>query len=172
MSTTERHHHNFTLKEIRREAAPIPHTSLDCADIQSSLTDSVDEWDASLRPLPEDYSISANPRRTVPAEIDDVERELAGEEVQVTFHFSTSVMQYDGVAKKITEQDGKLTLTHNFYMGQNIEHLKVFLDEFCGLPYEKISLYIGKLLLMDPLSLSDLPFKVNESNDITVIFTE
>ncbi|CCW67719.1 unnamed protein product [Phytomonas sp. Hart1] len=171
MSATENQPCNLMLKEIRREVA-IPHVSLGYTEPRSPLSDSLDEWNASLQSLPEDYGTSANPRRAVPAEIDDVERELAGDEVQVTFHFSTSFMEKGGFAKKIAEQDGKLTLTHRFYMGQSIEHLKFFLYKYYGIPYEKISLYIGKLLLMDPLSLSDLPFKVNEDNSITVVFTE
>lgn len=89
------------------------------------------------------------------AEMDAVERDLAGASVPVVFQLPSG----EAAAAQ-------------FFMGQNIEHLKLYLEKEHGLPYSSTTLYLDDRLLLDPLSLSDLPFVSNAENHVKVVVQE
>lgn len=85
---------------------------------------------------------------------DEAEKELAGEEVQITFVL-------EGSRKIISEKV-------IFFMGQTVEVLKMYLEKMHHLPYSSTTLYLDEIHLIDPLSLVDLPFDSKKCNEVTV----
>lgn len=127
---------------------------------QDFSDDSLDEWEAPIADDNLEADVAARQQDIAMQAAshvreEEAEKELAGDEVLVTFHLP------DG-----RTDDGK-----RFFMGQTVEVLKMYLDNAFGLTYESTSLYLGDLLLMDPLSLVDLPFVPKTNNTVTVKMT-
>lgn len=86
----------------------------------------------------------------------DEERELAGPELLVRFHLPDD-----------TTVDG------SFYAGQTVQYVKAKLEELDeSLVYERTTLYMNNEMLLDPLSLNDLPFQTNELNEVKVVVAD
>ncbi|KAK7201956.1 hypothetical protein NESM_000263500 [Novymonas esmeraldas] len=128
-----------------------------------SDSDSGDEWAAPPQPsagsgaraatvaaAPVTEASEAGGGRSMEA-MDAVERDLAGAAVPVLFQLP-----------------GGGTHAASFFMGQSVEHMKVHLEQAVALPYERTTLYLADRQLLDPLSLSDLPFDSKVENTVRV----
>ncbi|KPA84841.1 hypothetical protein ABB37_01312 [Leptomonas pyrrhocoris] len=130
-------------------------------NFSGSDVDSADEWanppqrtnTAPIAAAAEQRGAAAAGTRSL-GEMDAVERDLAGDAVPVVFELPNG----DQYAAK-------------FFMGQSVEHLKVLLEKEKKLPYDTTTLYLGDRMLLDPLSLSDLPFEANVENHVKVVMT-
>ncbi|KAG5470239.1 hypothetical protein LSCM4_02933 [Leishmania orientalis] len=131
-----------------------------CRSPSSSDFDSGDEWAAPPQPIPGSDTVSAAAveaplasaagSRSMEA-MDAVERDLAGARVSVLFQLPNGE-----------------TYPAKFFMGQSVEHMKALLEEEKALPYERTTLYLEDRMLLDPLSLSDLPFDPQIENHVKV----
>lgn len=120
------------------------------------FSDSADEWEAPPAVQEDEKTSDAGTRRsTVPAHLEGIERELAGEKVGITFILPSGQRA-----------------NHAFFMGQTVEYLKSYLDDQHQLHYGSTTLYLGDRMLLDPLSLNDLPFQVGENNDVRVVLAD
>lgn len=119
--------------------------------------DSEDEWAAPAKDLPAD--VGGAPVSKVPEVNYDAlgaeERELAGEVVPVVFFVPANGESF----------------RRNFVMGHTIAHIKGQLEDLKGWPYERMILKLNDKLLIDPLSLNDLPFVARQDNIVEVTFT-
>ena len=106
----------------------------------SSDYDSAEEW--ATAPAA-DAAVAAPSVKAYTAN-DEAERELAGEDVVITFRFP------DGSEPPC--------VTRVYPQGQTIAYIKGHLEDLYGFPYERTNLTMGGSWLMDPLSLNDLPF--------------
>lgn len=136
-------------------------------DGNSSLSDSLDEWEAPIvdDPIADEKNELAKDGSKgmhggvkgeyfAPIVDDEAEKELAGDEVRVSFQLAST-------GEMLSEEQ-------KFFMGQTVELLKMFLEEKHGLPYSSTSLYLGDVFLIDPLSLIDLPFTPKDVNVVKV----
>jgi hypothetical protein len=57
---------------------------------------------------------------------------------------------------------------HTFVMGQTVAHIKALLEDCYGVPYHVITLKLKGMVLLDPLSLNDLPFDAAVDNVVQV----
>lgn len=137
-------------------------------DDNISLSGSLDEWEAPIAEAPiddEKDELETNGSKVkhggakgeyfAPIVDNEAEKELAGDEVRVSFQLAST--------GEILSEEQK------FFMGQTVELLKMFLEEKHNLPYSSTSLFLGDVFLMDPLSLMDLPFT---SKDVNVVKVE
>lgn len=114
------------------------------------LSDSL-EWDAPIVSQDTAEHSKAQPAFHLR---DDAEKELAGDMADVHFQLP----------------NGSTDAT-KFYMGQTIESMKAYLEDAFGLAYETTVLYLGEVLLMDPLCLVDVPFNPKAVNVVRVTLT-
>ena len=115
----------------------------------SSDYDSADEWaDAAAR----GPAVVAPPTVKDYAAVDDAERELAGASVVIVF--------------RLPEGSDPATVRRVYPQGQTISYLKGHLEDLYGLPYDRTTLTLGGMWLMDPLSLNDLPFRLDGVENI------
>ncbi|EPY35601.1 hypothetical protein STCU_01073 [Strigomonas culicis] len=126
--------------------------------VYDDSADSADEWAAPLAPLPPEVEEAEHAGRTSAhnqtGTMDALERELEGDRVDVVLQLPSG--------KAVEKQ---------FFMGQTVEYIKVVLEKEEGLPYNATRLYLGPKMLLDPLSLCDLPFKTGEKNMVRVEVT-
>lgn len=110
--------------------------------------DSDEEWEVK-----QDKVVPAQSHYNEPdvSQMDPQERELAGDEVPIQFNLPNGS-----------------TLTRRYVMAHTIAWLKAQLEELCGLPYSQTTLSLNGKVLIDPLSLSDLPFRAKELNIVVV----
>lgn len=129
---------------------------------EAYFDDSEEEWDAPARgELTAAADTGSSPARGT-REIDYAamggeESELAGAKVAIVFTFPNG--SHDA------------PIHRQFVMGITVAHLKAFLEDTIGLPYDRVSLYLnqGSYLLLDPLSLNDCPFEPAVENEVRVI---
>jgi hypothetical protein len=116
---------------------------------------SEDEWSAPMKPLPQASTDASQTEQVKVDALDEAERETAGENVPVVFHVLAS-----GEAFRLT-----------FVMGHTVAHMKAKIEDLKSWPYERIILKLNGKLLLDPLSLNDLPFQAQVDNTVEVTFT-
>ncbi|KPI86215.1 hypothetical protein ABL78_4728 [Leptomonas seymouri] len=130
------------------------------SDASHSDFDSADEWTDPPKPVNAGAAVGVAEQHGAAAaagtrsleEMDAVESDLAGDSVPVVFELPSGE-----------------TYSAVFFMGQNVEHLKMLLENEKKLSYDKTTLYLGDRVLLDPLSLSDLPFKAKVDNYVRVV---
>ena len=71
-----------------------------------------------------------------------------------------------------TFSNGHAPIQHKFVMGQTVGFVKQRLEDLSGISYSKIALSLNSKVLIDPLSLNDLPFTPNEVHDVVVTVSE
>eukprot|EP00658_Telonema_sp_P-2_P019314 TRINITY_DN17614_c0_g1_i1.p1 TRINITY_DN17614_c0_g1~~TRINITY_DN17614_c0_g1_i1.p1 ORF type:complete len:126 (+),score=35.23 TRINITY_DN17614_c0_g1_i1:162-539(+) len=124
-----------------------------CIRDRVSTQSTGDEWAAP----PKDLENTAD---VVPeAKLENLqaeERDLAGGLATINFTFS----------------NGHAPLQHKFVMGQTVGFVKQRLEDLSGISYSKMALSLNSKVLIDPLSLNDLPFKPNEEHDVVVTVSE
>lgn len=117
------------------------------------VDDRVDDFDSSedewAAPVAEAPARASAPKGVDESNADEVE--LAGAAVRILFK-PPSGDQFE----------------RTYRMGHTIAYIKSHLEDYHGLPYDKTSLLMGGNVLIDPLSLNDLPFKADEVNVVDV----
>jgi len=125
------------------------------ADHHAPADESEDEWEAPVRLSGEAHD---NAPRAAEVNFDTLqgeEKELAGDQVPVIFHLP----------------NGEL-FQRNYVLGQDVSYLKAQLEDLKGLEYGRTTLRIGGKVMLDPLSLSDIPLiKPRMENHIEVIYS-
>lgn len=120
--------------------------------------DSEDEWAAPAKDLATGAGAVTGEAKVTEvdyAAMGGEERELAGDVVPVVFFVAAN---------------GD-TFKRNYVMGHTIGYIKGQLEDLKGWPYGRIILKLNGKLLIDPLSLNDLPFTPNVDNVVEVTFT-
>ena len=112
--------------------------------------DSEDEWLAPAKG--EDQDSAAKVREVDIENLDADEKELAGEAVPIQFNLP------DGT-----------TAVRKYFMGHTIAYIKGHLEDVNGLPYHLTTLKMNGKVLIDPLSLNDLPFEAGKTNVVDVL---
>ena len=115
--------------------------------------DSSDEWDAPVR---DGGAVTAAAPKVQEVDFDRLEgeeRELAGDVVPVVF----------------TLPDGQ-SFRRTYVMGHTIAFIKGQLEDLLSIDYSRMTLRMNGKVLMDPLSLNDLPqFRPREDNAVEIV---
>mmetsp|Transcript_8140 Transcript_8140/g.9188 ORF Transcript_8140/g.9188 Transcript_8140/m.9188 type:complete len:146 (+) Transcript_8140:58-495(+) len=120
--------------------------------------DSEDEWAAPAKELPNDALSHGTVAKVTEVNYDALEaeeRELAGDVVPIVFFVPANGESF----------------RRNYVMGHTIGYIKGQLEDLKGWPYERLILKLNGKLLIDPLSLNDLPFTARQDNTVEVTFT-
>lgn len=115
---------------------------------------SEDEWSAPAKELPP----STNAQNVAEVNFDALEgdeRELAGDVVPIVFYVPANGEQF----------------RRNYVLGHTVAYIKGQLEDLKGWPYERMILKLEGRLLIDPLSLNDLPFVARQDNIVEITFT-
>lgn len=145
----------FFREEMATAPQPPPKQESQCnhdADAEDEYSDSEDDW---LAPPKTNLVEGDEGHRVKDIDLnalDGDERELAGAIVLIEF----SLPNGEKVERK-------------YPMGQTIGYIKGQLEDLYGFPYHAITLKMNGKVLIDPLSLNDLPFDTNSSNGVQVI---
>eukprot|EP00744_Colponema_vietnamica_P003316 GILI01005104.1.p2 GENE.GILI01005104.1~~GILI01005104.1.p2 ORF type:complete len:121 (+),score=53.70 GILI01005104.1:63-425(+) len=114
--------------------------------------DSADEWAAPAKELPSEKVVEKVDAHTH-VEGDAEEKALAGGLVPIRFKLP----------------DGSTDLVRSFFLGQTVGYVKQQLEDLKGFTYQKITLKLGDKVMIDPLSLNDLPFTEGKEALVDVI---
>ena len=112
---------------------------------------SEDEWAAPPKPLEAVAVTEAKPENLI-AEDND----LAGGFAVLNFKFS----------------NGHAPIQLKMAMGQTVGFVKQRVEDLSGISYSKMALSLNSKVLIDPLSLNDLPFEANAEHEIEVTVSE
>lgn len=114
--------------------------------------DSADEWAAPTKPIEPAVQREQVDARQMEVQGDADEQALAGGVVPIRFILP------DGT-----------DFTRSFFMGQTIGYVKQQVEDIKGISFHKMTLKLGDKVLIDPLSLNDLPFTAGQEATVTVV---